>query len=53
MQAPEMLQGNSIPTNYIIDTKGKIIIKETGAANWNSAKVRNLLNELSAFNTKG
>lgn len=53
MQAPEMLQGNSIPTNYIIDTKGKIIIKETGAANWNSAKVRNLLNELSAFNTRG
>lgn len=46
MQAPEILQENSIPTNYIIDKKGTIIIKETGAADWNSAKVRTLLDEL-------
>ena len=48
MQAPEMLQDNSIPTNYIIDGQGNITIKETGAADWNSAKVRALLDGLLA-----
>lgn len=48
MQAPEVLQENSIPTNYVINAHGIIIIKETGAADWNSSKVRNLLNELLA-----
>ena len=48
MQAPELLQSNSLPTNYIIDAKGNIIIKETGAADWNSAKVRKLLEGLLA-----
>ena len=46
MQAPEVLQENSIPTNYVIDTTGKIIIKETGATDWNSKKVRKLLDDL-------
>ncbi|WP_299798897.1 TlpA disulfide reductase family protein [uncultured Maribacter sp.] len=46
MQAPEVLQENSIPTNYVIDATGKIIIKETGAADWNSKKIRNLLDDL-------
>jgi len=46
MQAPEVLQENSIPTNYVIDATGKIIIKETGAADWNSKKIRNLLDAL-------
>jgi len=48
MQTPAILQENSIPTNYVIDAQGTIIIKETGAADWNSSKVRNLLNELLA-----
>ncbi|SIQ02066.1 TlpA family protein disulfide reductase [Maribacter ulvicola] len=46
MRAPEALQENSIPTNYVIDANGRIIIKETGAADWNSTKVRELLNGL-------
>ena len=46
MQTPEILEENSIPTNYVIDANGKIIIKETGAADWNSKKVRELLNGL-------
>ena len=46
MQAPEILQSNSLPTNYIIDATGNIIIKEIGAADWNSAKVRTLLDGL-------
>jgi len=48
MQTPAILQENSIPTNYVIDAQGSIIIKETGAADWNSSKVRNVLNELLA-----
>ena len=43
---PEMLQSTSIPTNFLIDAEGKILIKETGAANWNSTKVRELLDGL-------
>ncbi|WP_027078707.1 TlpA family protein disulfide reductase [Maribacter antarcticus] len=45
---PEVLYETSIPTNYIIDASGKIIIKETGAADWNSPKVRKLLDSLIA-----
>jgi len=46
MQTPEKLYERSIPTNYIIDKKGKIIIKETGATDWNSQKVREVLDGL-------
>jgi len=46
MQAPKLLEEKSIPTNFIIDAQGTIIIKETGAADWNSNKVRKLLDEL-------
>lgn len=46
MQAPEKLYERSIPTNYIINKKGKIIIKETGAMDWNSKNVREVLDGL-------
>ncbi len=46
MPAPEVLSSASIPTNYLIDGKGKIIIKETGAADWDSKKVREVLEGL-------
>lgn len=46
METPEVLFERSIPTNYIIDKTGKIIIKEKGAADWNSAKVRETLDRL-------
>lgn len=45
-QVPEALQSKSIPTNFLIDGEGKLRIKETGAANWNSKKVRALLDGL-------
>lgn len=45
-EAPEVLQSSALPTNYLIDGDGNILIKETGAANWNSKKVRDLLNRL-------
>ena len=37
---------NSIPASYLIDKDGQILISETGAANWNSNKVRKLLDDL-------
>lgn len=46
MQAPEILYERSIPTNYIIDKSGKIIAKEQGATDWNSKKVREILERL-------
>lgn len=46
MEAPNALYDRSIPTNYIIDGNGKIVIKETGAADWNSEKVRGILDGL-------
>ena len=48
MNAPENLSSKSIPTNYVIDAHGTILIKETGAADWNSQKVRTLLDGLLA-----
>lgn len=39
---------NSIPASYLIDKNGNILISKTGSANWNSQKVRNLLDELIA-----
>lgn len=50
MKTPELLQERSIPTNYIIDKEGKIVLKEQGAANWNSDEVRVLLDGLLAIN---
>lgn len=37
---------NSIPASYIISKNGEIPVSKVGAANWNSTKVRNLLDEL-------
>lgn len=46
MEVPEVLQSNTLPTNYLIDGKGNIVIAEKGAADWNSKKVREVLEEL-------
>lgn len=43
---PDLLSTQSIPTTYLINKKGEIVIKKTGAANWNSTKVRAQLDEL-------
>jgi thiol-disulfide isomerase/thioredoxin len=39
---------NSIPASYLIDKNGNILIAKTGSADWNSNKMRNLLDELIA-----
>ncbi len=46
MNMPETLFERSIPTNYIIDKKGSIVLKEHGAADWNSQEIRDLLDTL-------
>ena len=46
METPELLYESTIPTNYIIDASGKIIIKEKGPADWNSPEVRETLDDL-------
>lgn len=44
--APMEMQSGSIPVTYVIDKKGKIVIDKTGAANWNSDYIRDLLDKL-------
>ncbi len=45
---PAQLEHSSIPTTYVIDKKGAIVIDETGAADWNSKSTRELLDSLLA-----
>ena len=43
---PEAFDVSSIPRTFLIDKQGNIIIDKTGAANWNSEKVRTTLDKL-------
>lgn len=43
--SPNVLTVESIPTTFIIDKKGRIVIEKTGAANWNSSTTRELLDK--------
>ena len=43
---PDILTSKSLPTTYIIDKEGKIIVAEIGSADWNSPKIRTLLKRL-------
>lgn len=45
-EAPEQLQSSVLPTTYVITKNGKIAINETGVADWNSKKIRELLDKL-------
>ncbi|MCR9181367.1 MAG: TlpA family protein disulfide reductase [Flavobacteriaceae bacterium] len=45
-EAPAKLNSNALPTTYVIDKKGEILIKKTGVADWNSRKLRELLDKL-------
>lgn len=48
---PEVLNISSIPRTFLIDKQGKIVIDKTGAANWNSNKVRSLIDDLLKSST--
>lgn len=43
---PEMLNVSSIPRTFLISKEGEIVIDKTGPANWNSNKVRNLIDDM-------
>lgn len=43
---PEQLQDRSLPTTFVISRSGEIAVKKTGSANWNSSRLRELLDEL-------
>ena len=45
-EAPETFNVRSIPRTFLIDQKGNIIIDKSGAANWNSDKVRATIDKL-------
>ncbi|MEN8186573.1 MAG: TlpA disulfide reductase family protein [Bacteroidota bacterium] len=45
-EAPKQLLNNSLPTTYIINKEGEIVVEKSGAADWNSGKVRSLIDEL-------
>jgi thiol-disulfide isomerase/thioredoxin len=45
-QYPKEFDVSSIPRTFLIDKSGSIIIDKTGAANWNSDKVRSTIDEL-------
>jgi len=50
METPELLFERSIPTSYLIDQEGNIVVKEKGAADWNSTAIRSIIDDLIAGN---
>lgn len=43
---PSIFDSNSLPTTYVVDKEGKVVVKEIGAKDWNSQKFRKLLDVL-------
>ena len=42
----EFLKTNSIPSSFLIDKNGSVIIEKVGAADWNSSKTRKIIDEI-------
>jgi thiol-disulfide isomerase/thioredoxin len=45
-QYPHDFETKSIPTSFLIDKKGKIVIDKKGVAKWNSKRIKNTLDIL-------
>ncbi len=45
---PKEINSNSLPTTYIIDKQGRIVLETTGASDWSSEKVKSLLDSVIA-----
>lgn len=43
---PAQLQDQRLPTTFVISRSGELVVKKTGAADWNARSFRNLLDEL-------
>jgi thiol-disulfide isomerase/thioredoxin len=42
----KQLQSSSLPTTFILDKNGEIYVRQVGAIDWNSARVKKLLDKL-------
>lgn len=47
-EIPQLLYSQSIPTTYIISKSGELVVQKKGAAKWNSASTKELLDKLIA-----
>lgn len=45
-EPPQPMNGNTLPTTYLLDRQGNIVIQKVGAADWNSESVRNTIDGL-------
>ncbi|MCF8304175.1 MAG: hypothetical protein K9I94_12925, partial [Bacteroidales bacterium] len=45
-RAPKPFQTNTLPTTYLVSDKGHIVVNKKGVANWNSEKMRSMIDEL-------
>ncbi len=43
---PEIFRTNSLPTTYVLDPNGHLVIQKTGAAKWNSNAMHKLLDQM-------
>ena len=43
---PQELNSSSLPTTYILDRNGEIVVEKVGAANWDSQRIHHLLEGL-------
>ncbi len=46
IQAPAALSFNGYPTTFIVSRDGHVVVKKTGAANWDSKATRKIFEEL-------
>lgn len=45
-KAPEPMDGRELPTTYVFDKNGGVVVDKVGTADWNSGSFRNTLNKL-------
>lgn len=45
-KAPDVFQTSSIPTTFIVDAKGNLVLRHKGASKWNARKIKRLLDQL-------
>lgn len=51
-QAPEPLIEQTLPTTFLIDQNGVVVVKEFGTADWNSKAMHQILDRLLAADKK-
>jgi thiol-disulfide isomerase/thioredoxin len=46
LNIPKVLQPRALPKTFIVNRKGEIVVEKNGAVDWNSDKIRGLLDQL-------